>query len=84
MRKTWAGLSAFVDPERHAQVSAFLAIQEHEAKWWRDASIAYFQTFSQRPLPAGYEPPEHDLQYYESICFPYVPGSASSADGLCK
>jgi alpha-glucuronidase len=84
MRKTWAGLLAFVDPERHAQVSAFLAIQEHEAQWWRDASIAYFQTFSQRPLPAGYEPPGHDLQYYESICFPYVPGSASSAEGLCK
>jgi alpha-glucuronidase len=84
MRKTWAGLSAFVDPERHAQVSTFLTIQEKEAQWWRDASIAYFQTFSHRPLPAGYAPPEHDLQYYESLCFPYVPGSASPADGLCK
>jgi alpha-glucuronidase len=76
MRSTWAGLASFVDPERYAQVSAFLAVQQKEAKWWRDASIAYFQTFSQRPLPAGYEPPEHDLQYYEALCFPYVPGSA--------
>src|SRR5260370_2772925 len=72
MRNTWAGLAAFVDPERYAQVSAFLAIQEKEARWWRDASIAYFQTYAHRPLPAGYEPPEHDLQYYESLCFPSV------------
>jgi alpha-glucuronidase len=84
MRKTWAGLSAFVDPERYAQVSAFLAIQEREAKWWRDASIAYFQTFSQRPLPAGYAPPEHDLAYYESLCFPYAPGRASRSSGTCE
>lgn len=40
MRKTWMGLAAFVDPERYAQIAAFLAIQEQEAKWWRDASIA--------------------------------------------
>jgi len=79
MRKTWAGLAAFVDPERYAQVSAFLAIQEKEARWWRDASIAYFQTFSHRPLPAGYEPPQHELQYYEALCFPYVPGNSPQA-----
>jgi alpha-glucuronidase len=83
MRRTWAGLGAFVDPERHAQVSAFLAIQEKEAKWWRDASIAYFQTFSRRPLPAGYEPPEHDLEYYEAQCFPYVPGATPQPSGTC-
>src|SRR5262249_8470382 len=79
MRGTWSRLAAFVDPERYAQVSSFLSIQEKEARWWRDASIAYFQTFSKRPLPAGYAAPEHDLKYYESLCFPYVPGSSSSA-----
>ena len=84
MRKTWSGLAGYVDPQRFAQVSAFLAIQEKEARWWRDASIAYFQKFSQRPLPAGYAPPEHDLQYYESLCFPYAPGSASRPSADCK
>jgi alpha-glucuronidase len=84
MRKTWASLSQYIDPERHAQVSAFLAIQEKEARWWRDASIAYFQSFSQRPLPAGYAAPEHDLAYYESLCFPYAPGSASRPSASCK
>lgn len=74
MRKTWASVAPFVDAERHAQVAAFLAIQEKEAKWWRDASIAYFQTFSKRPLPAGFAPPEHPLDYYEALEFPYAPG----------
>lgn len=74
MRQTWDGLEEFVDAERHSQVAAFLAIQEKEAKWWRDASIAYFQTFSGMPIPDGYEPPEHSLEYYMSLEFPYAPG----------
>ena len=36
-------------------------IQEQEAQWWRDACIAYFQTLSKRPLPAGYAAPAHPL-----------------------
>jgi len=84
MRRTWSGLAGSVDAERYAQVSAFLAIQEKEAKWWRDASIAYFQTLSHRPLPAGYDAPEHELHYYESLCFPYVPGTAPEASTVCK
>lgn len=75
MRKTWNGLEGSVDPERHAQVAAFLAIQEKEAQWWRDASISYFQTFSKRPLPADVAPPAHPLEYYESLEFPYAPGN---------
>jgi alpha-glucuronidase len=74
MGRTWQGLAPFVDAERHAQVTAYLRIQEKEAKWWRDASIAYFQTFSKRPLPAGFAPPEHSLDYYKSLEFPYAPG----------
>ena len=74
MRRTWAGLEKFVDAERFAQVSAFLAIQEQEAQWWRDACIAYFQTFSKRPLPDGFAPPAHPLEYYQQLKFPYAPG----------
>jgi alpha-glucuronidase len=74
MRRTWAGLEKHVDAERFAQVSAFLAIQEQEAQWWRDACISYFQTFSKRPLPAGFVPPAHPLEYYKSLKFPYAPG----------
>ena len=75
MRKTWDGVATHVDAERHAQVATFLAIQEKEAKWWRDASIAYFQTFSKRPLPEGFAPPEHTVEYYKSLQFPYAPGN---------
>ena len=74
MRKTWTTLAAHVDEERHAQVASFLAIQEREAQWWRDASIAYFQTFSKRSLPEGIAPPPHALDYYESLEFPFAPG----------
>ncbi|TCS15490.1 alpha-glucuronidase [Caulobacter sp. BK020] len=74
MGRTWADLAPYVDPERHAQVADFLAIQRNEAQWWRDASIAYFQTFSGLPLPAGEAPPAHSLDYYESLNFPYAPG----------
>jgi len=84
MRHTWAALSDKVDAERHAQVSTFLGIQEREARWWRDASIAYFETFSHQPLPAGYAPPEHDLAYYEALCFPYAPGIAPKPSSTCQ
>jgi alpha-glucuronidase len=83
MRKTWAEQPSFVDPERFTQVSAFLEMQEGDAKWWRDASIAYFQSISQRPLPPGFAPPEHSLEYYEAICIPFVPGDPAHA-GKCR
>ncbi len=74
MERTWSGLKAYVDPERHAEITSFLAIQHREAQWWRDASIAYFRTFSQRPLPAGEAEPAHSLEDYEALSFPYAPG----------
>jgi alpha-glucuronidase len=74
MGAEWQKLAPYVDAERYAQVASFLKIQEKEAKWWRDASIAYFQTFSKRPLPAGFAPPEKSLDYYKSLEFPYAPG----------
>jgi alpha-glucuronidase len=74
MRRQWAALAPYVDAERFAQVAAFLAIQEQEAQWWRDACIAYFQSINRRPLPAGFAPPAHPLEYYKSLRFPYAPG----------
>jgi alpha-glucuronidase len=74
MRAAWAAQQGRVDAERFAQVAAFLAIQEQEAQWWRDACIAYFQSISGRPLPAGVAAPAHPLEYYKSLKFPYAPG----------
>jgi alpha-glucuronidase len=74
MRRSWGKVGPLVDPQRRDEVAAFLAIQEEEAQWWRDASIAYFQSVSKRPLPSGYAAPAHDLVYYRSLKFPYAPG----------
>jgi alpha-glucuronidase len=74
MRATWKSLDGRVDAQRYAQTAAFLAIQQNEAQWWRDASIAYWQSLNHLPLPAGYAPPAHTLDYYKSLSFPYAPG----------
>jgi alpha-glucuronidase len=71
---TWRTLEGMIDSERFAEQTAFFAIQEKEARWWRDACLLYFQTFSHRPIPEGYERPAHTLEYYESIQSHSVPG----------
>jgi alpha-glucuronidase len=48
-------------------VRRLLAIQEQEARWWRNACLLYFQTFSRRPLPAGLAPLEGSLAAYRKI-----------------
>jgi alpha-glucuronidase len=75
MEKTWAGLAPYVDAPRHREVADYLEIQRSEAQWWRDASIAWFQTFSKRPLPPGEKPPEKSLEDYKSLKFPWAPGN---------
>jgi alpha-glucuronidase len=75
MQATWQSLEGRIDAGRYEQVRAFLAIQEKEARWWRDACVLYFQTFSGRPIPNGYERPTHDLEYYMAITKRYVPGN---------
>jgi len=74
MRARWASLRRDIDPQRHADVAAFLAVQEAEARWWRDACIAYFQSRSGLPLPAGTVPPAHPLEHYKALRFPFAPG----------
>ena len=38
-----------------------LAIEEHDAIWWKDACLQYFQTFSKQPIPAFCEKPQRTL-----------------------
>jgi alpha-glucuronidase len=75
MQKQWDSLEGAVDDERFHHVKSLLALQEREAREWRDACILYFQQFSRRPIPKGVEAPEHSLDYYESVRVHYVPGS---------
>jgi alpha-glucuronidase len=73
MQETWRQLSAFLDPERFEETRAFLAIQAEEARWWRDASVLYFQTFSKRPIRDACGPSQHTLEHYMSINHRYAP-----------
>lgn len=75
MQRQWNQLKGTVDDERFRAVQMLLAVQETEAVWWRDACLLYFQTFSKMPLPAGYEKPQHTLEHYKSLRFPYAPGN---------
>ncbi|MEP6845030.1 MAG: alpha-glucuronidase family glycosyl hydrolase [Panacibacter sp.] len=74
MQKEWSNLKGLIDEERFEQVSMLLSIQQNEAEWWRNACVLYFQSFSKMPLPKGFEQPGKDLDYYESLSFPYAPG----------
>jgi len=75
MQATWEALGEYVDAERFNKVSRYFAIQLAEARWWRDACIAYFGDVSGRPLPAGAEPPAESVEYYRGLEFPYAPGN---------
>ena len=76
MESTWSGLERFVDRERFDETRAFLAIQEKEARWWRDASVLYFQTFSKQPIaPDSCGVPADTLEHFMSINLRYVPGT---------
>ncbi|WP_426336847.1 alpha-glucuronidase family glycosyl hydrolase [Pseudoduganella sp. R-31] len=74
MQQRWQRLKPLIDARRHQEVAQRLAVQRQEAQWWRDASIAYFQSVSKLPLPAGVQAPPHSLEYYKSLHFPFAPG----------
>ena len=73
MRVAWDGLRKRIDAGRHSEVALLLAIQEREARWWRDASTQYFATFSHLPFPADYPAPAHPLAFYMELRCPADP-----------
>jgi alpha-glucuronidase len=74
MQRDWDSLQGKIDDERFTHVKQRLVRQEKDARDWRDACLLYFQQFSKQPLPAGVEPPAHDLAYYEAIKLRDMPG----------
>jgi alpha-glucuronidase len=70
MKKTWERVGSMIDPERYYEVQKLIGQQEREAIWWRDGCVLYFQTYSRRPIPQGFEKPVHTLDYYKKITFP--------------
>ena len=74
MINTWESLQDDIDQERFEHVLMLLNIQYKEAVWWRNACVLYFQTFSNKEIPDGLELPDHTLEYYQNLDFPYAPG----------
>jgi alpha-glucuronidase len=74
MRTSWAIVRPYVDRERWQSVDSDLRREDDEARWWRDASIAYWQSLSKLPLPRGSAEPAHPLSYYEALRPPHLPG----------
>jgi alpha-glucuronidase len=74
MDADWKLARPFVDQERWLSVASDLHREQLEARWWRDASIAYWQSLSKLPLPPGDTAPAHPLGYYEALRPPNLPG----------
>ena len=88
-RKTWKSLKPYVSPALWEEADAKLAVQAQDARWWRDACVGYFQTFSGAPLPPEAEPLSKDsgwvttwataLQVAEPHNLPPEPGLAGNS-----
>lgn len=74
MITTWEKAKPYLTDSQYNEVAMLLKIQLKEAKWWRDACLLYFQTFSKKPLPEGIGQPTKSLDYFQSLEFPFAPG----------
>ncbi|MGW8279681.1 alpha-glucuronidase family glycosyl hydrolase [Sphingomonas aurantiaca] len=75
MRRQWDALKPSIDSARWTKTATYLAVQQREAQWWRDASLAYWMSVNGLPIPAGTAAPAHDLAWYKAQHFPYAPGN---------
>jgi len=74
MRHLWLSIEPYVDDRRFARIDAVLAVQQHDARWWRDASLAYYLAISGKALPDGVRTPDRSLSDYKAIQLEFVPG----------
>jgi alpha-glucuronidase len=70
MREAWAVAQGRIDSKRLTEITDFLQIQHYEARWWRDACLSYFATFSKQAIPAGYAPTANPLSFYQGLDCP--------------
>jgi alpha-glucuronidase len=73
MQRQWNTVRGRIDDERFRHVQSLLAVQEREARWWRDASLRYFQSLSGLPISARYEQPARPLDFYMRLRCPTDP-----------
>ena len=66
----WAEARPYVPAPVYDEVARKLDVQARDARWWRDACVQYFATFSGMPLPAGVEPPATPLDSLMRVHLP--------------
>lgn len=69
-RESWASVAGRVDEQRFDEIADFLQIQHYEARWWRDACLAYFGSVASLSLPEGYSPLQNNLSFYQGLNCP--------------
>lgn len=74
MQEVWEKQKGKINDAQFEEVKSLLSVQHDEAKWWRDACLLYFQTFSKKPIPPQYEKPAKSLEFYQNQSFHFVPG----------
>lgn len=79
LRVQWSGLQDKIDPERFRAVADDLTAQKRDAVWWRDAGMAYFQSYAHLPYADGYRP-KYPLSYYKTLPHGAAPGTEDSGD----
>jgi alpha-glucuronidase len=75
MRQAWMTVQSRIDARRFDEVAELLQTQHYEARWWRDACLAYFSDVSGLPIPSEYAMPTKTLAEYitlETQCPPNV------------
>jgi alpha-glucuronidase len=63
----WQSSKNGIDTGRFDAIQDKLKIQYHDAIWWRNACLLYFQTFSKMPIPQAYEQPAVSLEDLKKI-----------------
>lgn len=66
-KQTWQHMRRYVDADRWQKVDELLAVQVHDAEWWRDACVQYFHEFSHMDIPANVELPAVALDSLKQI-----------------
>lgn len=69
-QKCWDSVQDYVDLQRFQDVQRKLKIQTHDAQWWKDGCLLYFQEFSKKPFPSDYERPVYNLDDLKKVQIP--------------
>ncbi|MDE6108663.1 MAG: alpha-glucuronidase [Muribaculaceae bacterium] len=66
----WAKARPYVSAAVYDEVARKLDVQARDARWWRDACVQYFGTFSGMPVPEGLEQPGTPLDSLMRVKLP--------------